>query len=1150
MNKLVFLAGTFLLMSAASAEWSETDGVATFAGNGTSLTEHAATLPANWSGQLIVSGKLDLHLRVDEELASGDVTVFVEDGSTLTKTGAGTLTLIPASGVNRGAIRVDAGTVNFKANAGTPAMFGPLAVAAGATVNVSDSPAANRHGVALRFMEQVKINMNDYRKGFYFKWFQSFADMESAWTTNAWAQATPYLTETTLSVADCFANGEGFLPPGYRTAKKCPMIARGIVAFHKDAEVEAMGFGEIYENDCMIIDGDVVNGEYISSKNYKIIGRDCSGGLHSFAVGQCHDSTCAVTLRAISQSNPDGLFYPDVLWNGVCFNGVNVAAGATLAIADGSAVGFAFKEGSAIAGTVTGDADSYLSFLSGKGSVASASAQGFNGKLEIGRLAQVAFTGENPVCPANLEGAGAVYIPENTTLRVPFAMSAPTAFKGNGTILLAADSTEEIAFSINGKFPLFEGKIETEGDNWLFVPAYTDGGGTYGLDDGEALVFPNSGESLFSGEVYAKVELAPFSDDAAWAKTGVGADANYGGECPPVEENGAFILTDNEGQRKTLILTNQTVTFDAAWEVRFTFSAETMTYMDKYRLGRGFAFLLQPQGADFAPTGDSVYLAAPDAEGFFLSTDRQWTTTTPYTYRGFGWIRGYGTDFTNLVSESAMQEAGISLIDTPVEVTVAYDGVGFMTVALKQGAARLTMKQEVCCVNSAKRSLPHYITLNASTRRTGDDTTPCCRQAVSGFSGWVKRLKECDRLAQDGYSFEDENWTVVSNDAAAVNSELADAAWTVGTNKNARAYVFTQKTFKAGEPLVIRFDQDYLDVSSDYKYTGTTFTFAKRTESNPPVAKSVFNKRNDQYLGTPTNTFGFVINADGSGSHEGVGIIVDGSKPLDRETEAVESWLGANAKGKTVQTTITYDGNGVMTLDLVCADRSYSRTHDFGKVFAAGDELVFVIAASSYERTANGASRFVSKRFGNFTALKYEERTLEFNTPVRVEDNAAARVKVGTGVALASTIPSLSIPSITLGVGSSLAITSAEEGQASFMMRAAEIRFPASGDANVTSLPGVTEVGRLAFSGPAPGTFSMCGNFAAADGVLEVSIPKAWLKLERPLALVNVAGVAWSGGNAPAFLLVDENGEALKAELRNTGGSLGLIPAGMTVIMR
>ena len=109
----------------------------------------SATLaaPTDFTGTVRVQGE-GTHLTFDVAAAAA-LAVAVDEGATLEKTGAGSLTLRAAPGFHPGSVVVTAGEAVFAGNGDweAPGAFGPVAVAAGAGACIVESPAAQRHGV-------------------------------------------------------------------------------------------------------------------------------------------------------------------------------------------------------------------------------------------------------------------------------------------------------------------------------------------------------------------------------------------------------------------------------------------------------------------------------------------------------------------------------------------------------------------------------------------------------------------------------------------------------------------------------------------------------------------------------------------------------------------------------------------------------------------------------------------------------------------------------------------------------------------------------------------------------------------------------------------------------------------------------------------
>ncbi len=701
----------------------------------------SATLaaPTDFTGTVRVQGE-GTRLTFDVAAAAA-LAVAVDEGATLEKTGAGTLTLRAAPGFHPGRVVVTAGEAVFAGNGDweAPGAFGPVAVDAGAGARIAESPAAQRHGVLVFAGGRTEGEIKNI-----WATHTPHANFEAVWAGLDKTVETNRVLAV-FSKEKPFALSNGWFPAAWQWKDFYMAWARTLFLMPQDERVLAFLYADDYGQ--AYLDGE----EWFEHSQCKTVWatRTLARGFHALDLfyGELAGSD-VMSIRLAGKVFGGTLTRGDAFWKGVAFACLDLDAGATLALEDGQALALAAGEASALDGAVTGGAGAVLAVGSGTLAADAARFVGFNGKIELctdaraalanlGADAAFAVTGAGTV-GTDLAGrladdfTGTVEIPAGAT----FESANPNpsyAFTGAGTLVAPTlKGTERFAGTVR-----LAGGAATWG-------AYARGEGAaaeIALGDGAALMVPRKTFLERAG-----TPLKPWTDAEAWVLGGRSDAPEWSsGSVAHVNDDGNLVLTDDGGQRNAALYTGHVFTKTSAFDLSFTWTPTQNRWAGKADQvwAEGFAFFLTAtnNAAGYA-YGKTVYAQPTDAYGFRC-----------YIYRGNGDALG----FAWLVNNAS---AGLCAADT--DYSELGGGLGGITltrpiafaVTMRHGVMDVTMRQEGKTWHAAydfaqafggerllEANAPRLIGLSGGTGNWGDPregkAVPYAEQTFSDFAGFV-----------------------------------------------------------------------------------------------------------------------------------------------------------------------------------------------------------------------------------------------------------------------------------------------------------------------------------------------------------------------------------------------------------------------------
>ena len=302
------------------------------------------TPPADFAGVLWVSeAAVTVNAGVDAEF-SLKLGAKSDTKSSLTKTGAGTLTLHPYRGMNFGTITVSAGGVDFAGNGEeAPGAFDKLVVAANAKVRVVDSPIATRHGAV---QHGGYVSSNARPEGYTDSYYKYFSSGNSAFADQVW---DTWFCCTTRVSRVYVPNGpdhpllyQNLGTPDVLLAKQAPtaIFHRAIVL----SETSTSGLLTIQSgaNNSGVMtsvfrDGECFWNAQWQNKYSKAVSTPL--GWHELKTihwSEAINYGWKVSWQAFTRDplvrGDSGRITEDVLWLGVCFNAIDLKAGGEIAV--------------------------------------------------------------------------------------------------------------------------------------------------------------------------------------------------------------------------------------------------------------------------------------------------------------------------------------------------------------------------------------------------------------------------------------------------------------------------------------------------------------------------------------------------------------------------------------------------------------------------------------------------------------------------------------------------------------------------------------------------------------------------------------------------------------------------------------------------
>lgn len=1088
------------------------------AGDDAVFTASAAlAAPTDFTGTVRVQGE-GTHLTFNVAAAAA-LAVAVDEGATLEKTGAGSLTLRAAPGFHPGSVVVTAGEAVFAGNGDweAPGAFGPVTVAPGAGARIVESPAAQRHGVLVftggRTEDEVKNIWTTHTP---------HANFEAVWAgLNKTVETNRVLT--VFSKEKPFALFNDWFPAAWQWKDFYMAWARTLFLMPQDERVRAClyadDFGQVY------LDGE----EWFEHTQCKTVWttRTLARGFHAldlFYGELAGEDGMSIRLAGKVFGGAGHLTRGDAFWKGVAFARLDLAAGATLALEDGQALALAAGEASAFTGAVTGGSGAVLAVGSGTLAVDAACFAGFNGKIELCTDARAASANLGADTAFTVTGAGTVgtdlagrladdftgtvEIPAGATFESAAADPA-YAFTGAGTL---------VAPTLKGT-ERFAGTVRLAGDAATW-DAYARGEGAAAeitLGNGAALMVPRKTFLERAG-----TPLKPWTDAEAWALGGRNdVPAWSSGQIAYVNDDGNLVLTDDGGkQRNAALYTGHVFTKTSAFDLSFTWTPTQNRWAGKVgqSWAEGFAFFLTAtnNAAGYA-YANQVYGQPSDAYGFRC-----------YIYRG----NGNAVGFAWLVNNA---EAGLCAAYT--DYSELDGGLGGITltrpiafaVTMRNGVMDVTMRQEGKTWHAAydfaqcftgngltDANAPRLIGLSGGTGSWGDpnegSTVPYAEQTFSDFAGFVWGEHEDKDPAAHAPSAE--TWRL-SGDAWLT----ADPGLLFSTNVNKKGYAVLRTGVDANRPFEV--------------------SFTERLDAN--------------LTGDWAEGLGVVLTPDPDKLNNGQGILFpnmdrcvafghyfwknnlewshNGSRSEDDKAASNVHRIHRELN-HPVTYSLVFNGEDTFTVRAVCSCGAVYETARTYPDVAEWNAPVYV----AFLGGSSGWGPATTTRVTDI-AVKEMDAARAFPQRLSVDAGAAATVNLdvpGTNVA--------AFASVALGADASLALW-AEHPSVCFLSP-----LVLAGAGAVDAADGAVAAFGEVTLGDAP--LVVTGAWSARDEAITFRVDAARLKGGRVLAQLPRATCA--GAAEPAFAVTGLNGAPLSAAWRvsRAGDAVRLIPAGSAIFLR
>ncbi len=1173
-------------LSAADKTWVGTDGdwekATNWSPEGVPTAEDVAIISSTSSltigsdtvaDSIRVTGTAVLTLNVTHAV---ELKVYVQSTAKLQVTGAGTLTLIPAEGANKGTISVLSGNVIFRQNAETPSMFGELTLADGVNATIADSSATNRHGMLLKHYQWA----NSSTAGGNYNHIRVYGWMNAFWKTGEVAAAVWTATTNTTIPVGC-ADTKFFMLP-YQVGDYYSSIGRGIAILTPYQWEEKVPSAFYFHNKGSIFldERGLIEHSYVSklADETMIIGQ----GLHDFAFAHHGDYYGHhMEMHFHTTKNEDGLLHPDMLWNGVCFNGLNIAEGATLTISSGQAVGFVFGSANKINGRIVGGADTFCSLLGGTMVVADTDARlsEFHGTFEVGRNACLRPESSSQVgkyafpilnygtftIPAQTtwditDGTfyGYVEIEKGGTCLASVATAEDTEFLGEGDLILEGEDVDYslCAGSFNGKLITSEGAVWGVVDDMFFGD-----NGNIMLTDNGTLAFEYT--SAVSKMVSTNFVVPNFTS-GMWMTNGIvqstaslatGVHSNPNNPNPVIVNEDTVVMTDDVAQQRVICLTNVLVSLDDPWEASFTFSVRDLGFYSakgiEERAAEGLSFTITPDIPTYADD-QKVGKCPKNSEGIYFRT---------YTVdqKRLWWVRNGIADGNGGYTVNEMN--GINHVSEPVDVRVSYDGKKYMTVELMQNGKTFSASRAIS-VADVRRVRPYYFTILSETGWWGDlkadgtpQVRPACYHIVSNFTATITRMKNRDVRKLDAFAIDNDNWelttalnknNVVSDkNNTSFHIEVKDGKLIFPNDDASLFSAYCKTPIKFSQPWRASFVHEITDFST----LTPRETFAILIHTNGPSTFGQLVGDGKAKMFVPPNAYGVVLTHNNNciwyvrDSAESKG--VDG---VDKFWPNALLKFDRNAQDRPITTELIYDGNGLLKVTMTQATSTpgaqastYGFEINIGKPFASDQDVYFGFSG----RMSNTEHRPARNIISDFSFEVCDPCEITFSPGLAVADDSSATLALGA--ITDGNISSVKFPELSLGSGSALSLPARDEGRSTCRATFETVYFPEGGNACIDSGIDAVELSRLVFNGTTPVLSTLVGRFAADE--LELVVPQAWTK-RVDTRLLDIRGVIWEGGKIPVFSVVDSEGHPVNVEVTTSGGIVRLLSQGMIFLLR
>ena len=1078
----------------------------------------SATLaaPTDFTGTVRVQGE-GTHLTFDGAAAAA-LAVAVDEGATLEKTGAGSLTLRAAPGFHPGSVVVTAGEAVFAGNGDweAPGAFGPVAVAAGAGARIVESPAAQRHGVLVftggRTEDEVKNIWTTHTP---------HANFEAVWAGLDKTVETNRVL-TVFSKEKPFALSNVWFPAAWQWKDFYMAWARTLFLMPQDERVRAClyadDFGQVY------LDGE----EWFEHTQCKTVWttRTLARGFHAldlFYGELAGEDGMSIRLAGKVFGGAGHLTRGDAFWKGVAFARLDLAAGATLALEDGQALALAAGEASALTGAVTGGAGAVLAVGSGTFAADAARFAGFNGKIELCTDARAASANLGADTAFTVTGAGTVgtdlagrladdftgtvEIPAGATFESAAADPA-YAFTGAGTL---------VAPTLKGT-ERFAGTVRLAGDAATW-DAYARGEGA-----AAEIALGNGAALMVSRQTFlerAGTPLKPWTDAEAWALAGRNDAPGWSsGHIAYVNDDGNLVLTDDGGQRNAALYTGHVFTKTSAFDLSFTWTPTQNRWAGKVEQvwAEGFAFFLTAtnNAAGYA-YANHVYGQPSDAYGFRC-----------YIYRG----NGNAVGFAWLVNNA---EAGLCAAYT--DYSELDGGLGGITltrpiafaVTMRNGVMDVTMRQEGKTWHAAydfaqcftgngltDANAPRLIGLSGGTGSWGDpnegSTVPYAEQTFSDFAGFVWGEHEDKDPAAHAPSAE--TWRL-SGDAWLT----ADPGFLFSTNKLQKGYAVLKTGVGAKIPFEVSFTERLdANLTGDWaEGLGVILTPDPEKLNND---QGVLAPKMDRCVAFCHHLWENRLEWSHNGSALGLDAAASNVHRIHRSLN------------HPVTYSLVFNGVDTFTVRAVCSCGTVYETARTYPDVAEWNAPVYVAFLGGSSTWGPATTTRVTD-----IAVKEIDAVCAFPQCLSVDAGAAATVNLdvpGTNVA--------AFASVALGADASLALR-AEHPSVCFLSP-----LVLAGAGAVDAADGAVAAFGEVTLGDAP--LAVTGAWSARDEAITFRVDAARLKGGRVLAQLPRATCA--GAAEPAFAATGLDGAPLSAAWRvsRVGDAVRLVPAGSAIFLR
>lgn len=1082
------------------------------------------TPPADFAGTLYATNAtVEIAVAADETRA---FTASLDVGANLVKSGEGSLTLRAAPGYRPSGISVNAGRVTFAGNGEfeAPGAFGPLSVAAGASVEIADSPAAARHAVAVRAVKET-VDINGFRakvstsEAFEETWAAIGANERDRWIHRPDGVDTFHLQ----------ANQTVDVSPFYSTNEHYSVLSCALLVMPADARVTPM----VYVDDYAQVRCDGRNWGDVQSNKRAFPGSWRLGaGWHALDVAYhenygSHYLNLDLTSTAFPTTTKLG---PDLLWKGVCFTSISLDAGATLTVQDGQAVALACGGASKIAGSVAGGAESVFAVMGGTLAVDAASFAGFDGRLEATAFGAVALADALARPAFTCTGRGTFSAADGLAFETPFAgtldvpagtvcTNAPgTAGRFTGTGTLVTDTLDGTA-DFGGTVVLRERADVAVEDLAAFAPA------ALRLSDGASVSV--SGDVARNGLSHSIPGWA--ADRDAWnLMVGQSFPRDYLNPVGMYVTNGTtLVLTDDTGcQRNSAICTNMSFSASDAWRVRFTFSSTMPNRWPKEVMAEAFSFFLTT-----SPTTRGT------TQGGFPGGSYGFNV---YQYRnegsqGLTWIVGGDISNGPDIKEKAMN--GISLL-RPIDFDVSYRD-GIMTVVMTQGEKTFTCRREMSAafVSGTRR----YVGFGGGTGwwagegdiagAGGTSAAVYCYQTIDNFEGSVAGPAV---VAEPDVSFTTGDWQLVkdmtllpggTNGVQTISWSRAknvEAGETVGVGTNGTAICRT--AFSPRQAFWL--DVDERLVEEEKGWAEGVSVFFRPTASMDGL--------NDAYQGTGRPSLSFQhyywenkFFWDENGSSE--------ARNRCEADNATPKSMGTN------HVRIFYNGAGHFTATVSRGTSVTTFEKDYPAILA-WDEVHFGFKAAT---STWGA--YVKTHLLDPVMTQLVPDTAVVETRLAVDAGAEAKVSVGSWTS--ADVAALAFATTEIHDGGTLNVVSAATSPTA---RVAMGDVVAKGAAAVAMAEGMTAGLSTVTVAAASDVLTLSGAWTAPDGRVTFKADFAALAAGGPRTLADFSRAEYAGAGEPEFVCTGLNGEELPARWRVSvkDGVVRLVGGGFLIMVK